>query len=648
MILRAPHVFIFGLLIFFLAKGLLVLGPSSALGIPRLGDDALVYLWKASPVSYAPQGSPALRDLGEQTRFATAGWENERITLRLFGHITPAFDPLLRACLSYTHDLRQAFTLIETLGVLLMGAAMGWLLYELVGAGAAGFGMMIMAFAILPNQGIYAFIPSTFALSGALILWAYLWRTNIAARPWIVLALALPLPWLHPIGKIYLALAPVIYWYRLGGGIPWSSPALLRVAGITAVALAGGWLMPLLVIQPTSGIMGGIDISSGFVNNVQMAQTLIWDPIVRKNLLWAALLILAIWGTLARRDALRSPIGPLLAGSVLLLILSFTFWLPGYPAELFSRFWVLVFLLTAGAAGRYAWRLSCLPGRSGLMGRIALILGLALATIHWSVQYVPETMNWRNEVLDEALLRKEFARIPEDTTLLYADTTVSMQASLLLGGQRLGAIAHTPPSPIQTKLIESRQPDFIVALADPRLNSLAEAKARHFSQRRLGLYFPHVSAFTLTRLEGVGSADARTIWLRLDGNAAARLTWQAKARDGSLLGQGEAAIDNGPIGLAIPPGSAALHVNCPDAPIWLTGMGAGAPRAGLDWPWNEGWRLEYTLRHKRKPPVIVDFTPAALLARAEAADLVPLVAPGNPVHADAGGLVFLRTRFRQP
>lgn len=640
-----------GMLIFLLAKLYLILPVTLALATPRTGDDALVYLWKGRlAATDAPERLPALRDIEMQRSLPETGdgdsaWMRSNVAQRTLGHMTPAYNPLAAMALKLAPDLRWAYALTELVGVVLMVIGIAWFLAELAGPAVAGLALMPMAFAILPNQGINSFIPSTMALSCSLILWAYLWRRGEKASAAGIGLAALVILGLHPIAKVYLALTPALYWVRLGRLQAWRSPAMLRLLLACGAAMVLILLLPKLVPSlrpPPSAIMGSVNLLAGFSGNLTAALGLITGHFLRENLLWVFAVGAGL--LLAPRVTLAQPLGWLFLGSVGTLLASLAYWLPGYPAELFSRLWVLVFLLGAAIGARYLLDPAPRVGR-----RVSIFISvilLCLSAAWWGIKYVPATMNGRNEVLVEPVLRQEFAAIPEGTTLLYAETNIALQAALLLDADRLGALAYPmlKGTGDLTRLLEERSPPILVAPSDVRLNSLSEARTRSFIGRRQGLHFEYVREFNLDRYNG---APLNSVWLRLDGAtaSAATLSWRALARDGTALARGNLTVVNGFLHLELPADTNALRVTLPDTPTWLAGVGSGAQGSRVLWPWREGWRLAYTLRHKNKPPVIIEFTPAALLARFDAQELALLVDPQQPVISDAGGLIFFRTRY---
>lgn len=642
-----------GMAVFLLAKLYLVILTTSALAIPRLGDDSLVYLWNGR-LAYTERADqiPALSDIAEQFDLqdgaANMGWMRSNVAQRtLPSKMTPSHSLLTSTALSITEDLRWAFAITELVGIGLMAAGMAWLLFEIAGPAAAGIALFAMAFAILPNQGIYSFIPSTFALSCSLILWAFLWRRSENASAIGTGLAALAILGLHPIAKLYVAITPALFWVRLGQWSAWRTPALWRITLACGLSISLALLLPLLfpsLRPPPSNIMGGLNVPDGALNNLDAVMGLAWDPVVKYNLPWAFMLAGAI--LFAPRLFLTWPHGVLTAGLIALLGVSLLFWLPGYPGELLSRIWVLFVLLTSAIGARFMLDQWAKPGLRQKLIKWMFVALMALSALVWIFKYVPTVMNWRTEVINERLVADELGSFSEGTTLLYAETNLAMQASLLLGADRLGAIAYPmlAGTPSLDGMIQQRRPAAIVLPPEPKLNSLAQAHYKWFLKRRQGLFSGVVSHFTVSRNQGMPLGDMH---LLVEGDVEP-MYWEATDATGKTIARGGMPWSYWPewVALSIPDTAEAVHFNLPDANGWILGVSAGAPKHKVYWPWETGWAMTYGIRGKSpEKNVRLEFSAQSLLAKVGAEELMPYADSQYPVQSDAGGLILMRTRF---
>jgi hypothetical protein len=204
---------ILGIGVFCLVRAASVLVPAGVLNIPRLGDDALIYLWKGALNREGyDAGLPAVRDILEQRHLADnppgpVSTMRGRVMGKVVGSPIPIYDFLTRLALSRNLRHKWAFALTELPGVVLMTAAFTGFLLHLFGEGAAGIGLALLAFAILPNQGIASFIPSALALSLSMLLWTYLLIRARHVRLLPVYAGAVLILGVHPIGWVYVLMA---------------------------------------------------------------------------------------------------------------------------------------------------------------------------------------------------------------------------------------------------------------------------------------------------------------------------------------------------------------------------------------------------------------------------------------------------------
>jgi hypothetical protein len=653
-LISSKQMFWLGMVVFLLAKLYLILPVTTALVTPRQGDDSLVYLWKGQLLFSNNQGQ-ALRDIEKQRQLLGEGidhevaWMRSNVIQRTQGHVTPTHSTLSAVALKLIPNLRWAYAVTELAGLVLMAAGFGWLLLEIVGPAAAGLAMVSLAFAALPNQGIHSFIPSTIAISCVLILWAYLWRRGERASPIVTGFVAFLILGIHPIAKAYVLLTPIIYWIRLNSWSAWRSRNLLYIASTCGLAILLFMLLPLLVPSlrpPPSEIMGGMSFGDGISKNLDAVLGLVWDPIIRFNLPWMLMLSGVILSS--PRSLYVYPFGILIVGLSLLLGSSLLFWLPGYPGELFSRFWVLFVLLTSGIGASFVLEHWNKTGHGWRLLKWLFVMSLVLSSLFWVLKYVPSKMNERTEVINESLVASEISSFPADDVLLYAETNVALQAALLLGADRLGAIAYPvlAGTPDLDALIQKRSPAAIILPPEPRLNSLAQARYKWFLKRRQGLFSGVISHFTISRNQGMPFGDLR---LLVEGDAEP-MHWEATDATGQTIARGKTPWPSGPtwIALDISETAEAVHFTLPNASGWVLGISEGIPKHKVYWPWETGWAMTYGIRGKSPDKnVRLEFSVRALLDAIDADELKPYVDPQHPVQSDASGLIFLRTRYEE-
>jgi hypothetical protein len=275
----------------------------------------------------------------------------------------------------------------------------------------------------------------------------------------------------------------------------------------------------------------------------------------------------------------------------------------------------------------------------------AFWITIIVSSITWVHKYTPTTMNWRNEVLSEKKIKATFAHLPVNATVLYTESSIALQASLMLGGENLGAVVYPmlKNSSSLEKIIAEKKPTTIVTPIDSRLNNLAEIRSKKFTKRRLGIFFPTNQRFTIYRNSGV---PLKKLWLKFQSDSHQEFNLEINFfKTGyELPSKKILAGKTTTTEIDVPDNVAYIEIECPDLPIWLTGFGSGTPQEQINWPWREGWSIKYQPNNNKKA-VTVSFDITGLLERVSATELLPLVNKSDPVISDDGGLVFLRSKY---
>ena len=651
---KGATLFLMGILIFFFAKAYLIIPVTFALNIPRTGDDALVYLWKGRLLTKQSSYMPALNDIKMQLNLPENNDPNlSRARSRVAGRtldntITPIHDALIAASLKIMPDIRWAYAVSELIGLILMTAGVGWFIYEISGPAIAGITLMSLSFASLPNQGIASFIPSTASLSCSLILWGYLWRSGEKFNKTITGISSLLILGLHPIAKVYLVLTPFIYWLRLNQLKAWRSPSMLRLISILGLAMTGLFIAQQILTNlhmPSLVSTGSVNLVQGFFYNMPAVLKFFNSSFVSYNILW----ILLIVNGLLLSSYIKFPLQLtlLMAGSIGALIISLFFNLPGYPAELFSRLWVLTFLIGSAYGAYYLISSKKISVNLSYFYAVICMGIFLLSGAWWLIKYVPDSMNGRNEIITESSIIQSFADMPKATSILYAEADISLQTALLLGAYKYGALVY--PMLKGTKdlprLIEEKRPQILIALPNSKLNSLSQARAKKFTKRIQGLSFEYVKELKIEREKGL-PLDKISLNFK-NVNTHAYLIWSAVGKDDRILANGKEKISNGQTMLALPAETKSLNVLLPEMPAWLNGISNSKKKLGRNWPWESGWRLSYNLRYKQKKEIFIDFSVLDILKQNNAEDLINYVNLNDPIISDEGGLIFIRTRFNQ-
>jgi len=652
----ARRLLILGVFLFLGAKLYLIGLPAVLLSTPRLGDDGLVYLWKGALVRTGYDTDlPAVRDILAQARraddpppFTLAA--RTRVMGKVAGSPVILFDLLTAFTLALDLPLKWAAALTELLGLLAFSVGCTRFLIVVVGEGAAGIALGLLAFAILPNQGIFSFIPSTVALALSLLLWSSLLSAR-PPHPLVALAGSAAIVGFHPVGQVYIGMGTVMYALARGS----LSNAFDRQARWLYAALALPVLLwrAVFILLPgatiAQGTLGHTSLLVGLAQNASAVGPLLIDPWVRKNV---ALVVILVAAAVRFRSTLLVGLSRV-AGPVLLtgLGISLVHVLPSYPGELFSRILVPTTILGAGLAGRgVLWSLN------SRIARRTAVIASGLVVVVSAVLWVNYTWHWihlRREVVLDDRIRAALEELPTGGTILYGETEIALLSCLLEGGQRFGAIAYPmlQNSMELDGLVQGRRPIVVVVPNFPELNSLAILRARHLVPRQHGLYLPAIDQaviraepghplrqlFVYVR-NGRGSFQVRVVVGGRDEASLREFSLDVPARFSGWLPVWRAAGGDR---------ATSLTFQLPNRSAWIEGVSIENPRTHVRWPWASNSTVTYHARGRRPEKTIsIQLSPRGLLAAYGAEALEPYIHKEDPVLSDESGLVFFRTVFQ--
>lgn len=632
------HSVLRGALLFFLAAKLLwVLAPAAVMGVPRLGDDALVYLWNgANSVVHPYTQSAAVQDIlrlrGETAATSDLDRARARVTMRTTGVSASPFALATGALLQTGLSHRAVFAWMEAFIALCLALGVTFCLRHVAGpAGTAG-ALALLALAILPNQGLHYLVPSVLTLSIGLVLWTVVLQQRGGAA--LVLLLAVLMLLVHPIGPVYVLVAAALVaakaiLHRRLGRAAWLHLAALGLSwplwrGILA---ASGASEP-----PTTGL-GGLSLSAVPVNVAGLLAHL--KSLALQQPVLAVLLVLGLAVAVIERK--RNGDAFVLAGVLLAVVLSTVLVdIPGYPGELPSRALIGLVIVCSGLGA--GWVLQRM--RRLAHPRRWVALGLVLA---WSLQ-APQfvtlafaNINSRHQIYDSALLQHEIAQLPDGAGVVWVDTDVALMGGLLAGAARL----HAAPYPMIggtasiTKALDGAAPVFVATTSPERLNGLSSVGAWSLQPRYYGYdlrRYRRVSVYArgdsglphFVRLQGADAAAARVT----SGPHACTVAPAASTQAGWYRIAG-----------CEPRGE--LHIAGAGERVQVTGLSMGPPDPARPWPWGQqGLRLRAEPRPDGDAAEVL-FDWSFLLGPQVAARLQSELGPLSLVSS-ASGIVWLK------
>lgn len=642
---HAQHVFILGISVYLLAKLYLLMVTYLPAGMARLGDDGLIYLWKGM-LAWMGDGLqyPGLKDVLDMENSLPPRHETRTAVSQLYtGTVRPLADLFYGLILKLGLSLKWSAFLSELSGLAVMTAGTAALLARLFGSAAAGIGLCLLAFAQFPNQGIYSYIPSTMALSLGMLWWAWLYRTT--PRPQTGFLIALAIASVHPAGKLYALLGILFHYVGRHFEIPRRPELALYAAMIGGMLAASLWpvLWPPFVL-PGQVLTGGLNLSPDYlVANGKEALKLLVDPVARKNWVLATLALMGL--TLFRNEIVDRRVGLIVLFVGGLCVAALAHELPTYPAELFSRLLVPTLILLAGVAG--AATIALHNRRTYGLRAVKWLLagGFLLQAVLWCWSHSFGKLNERTEVIDEPVLAIQLESLPSGTTILYPELDITVNSSFLLGGYRLRSFVYPilAGTPQLSEQLDARRPAILLAREPAALNTLALARVKSLTSRRLGFLLEDTAAI---RIESTAGRPITRLYLHIDnqhetftigvgaeGVQSRRITIPAYWRGWLQVWEGQP-VERIDLGL-------------PAANVWIDGISSD-PEKGFSWPWLEEMTVLWKMREgsgRKQRNYSQQFTPQALLESNHAVELIPWLHPERPFHAEGGGFVWLNTRY---
>lgn len=659
-----------GAALFLFAKLFMVWAQTSAMGMPRLGDDAFVHLWRAEQVgivgpldtlggklNFDARGMRDIRDFCAEPNVVDP--ESAQICARAADNtvvpdVKAGSSLLLHLATKLGLSLKWSYALYESLIVVLIAGGFALFLVRLYGPASAGVALALMAFLVLfPPQGLEQFIPSTLVIGLSTALLGIVATTSSPRTYLLCILAAAALGIFHPVALVFGVGIVMLGFLSLVRG----RHAKLAWGGLIFSALAAAVLV-LASETLRSAIVEAV--STNFVQNLSDNAAALprrMAIFAEKNWGFAAAFVAALAASLALR---RRPSWPVLAcGGVLILLLAgsllhktifFTF---DIPLDLFARLFVVFSVLACGFIAKTIIDLLWQRPLWGKPCALVLIAAAILPSAFVSYDTLFFNMNLRSQVVNERALRQAIDRLPADTTIAYAELDLSLDAAFLAGAYRLGAIplGGLPEGRLLT-VLEERRPQAMILPDFQPLNYLASIRSPSFETRRHG--FPSREIDTVAVSLPTGAL--RSVYLLVEnvGTEGVVITpavvTEARRRvqlPALFIGPGEkkwvqaSAADLGTI--------RAMFFNLNGPGLWVLGASVDEPaRPGVNWPWDS--RAQF-LWHARGTPANkisgLTFDPLRLLEEWRA----PLPYDDGPltqdlrVLSDDSGLVLLQTRY---
>lgn len=353
-------VLLIGLVVWTCAQGYLLLTPLWLRSLPPEPDDVLPYIVRTARLTECWSSEcPALKDLREQLLRSRAGREtgpHRAWAATTFGLHRPLFSAVLILVNQFSPDLTTAYKIMSSFAPLFFGAAFAYLLTVLWGRRAAGVGLILLAFKVFPDAGLYFLVPSNMAMGLAVFLWARV-ISRKGAAPVALTVGSVAVIAAHPIGVVYAVIGCGMALVLRGSSLRG------RALGRTALLAAG----LLMVIAVTAYLVGlGIYLralsplallTQGAASVFEVARKIM---LIKEGLIGSIPLFFAAIGlgflTVSGQD--RTTIAKVLMVPCLFLVAGL-FYPPRQPGDVFLRMWIPVLVILYGAIGQaLCWSLA--------------------------------------------------------------------------------------------------------------------------------------------------------------------------------------------------------------------------------------------------------------------------------------------------
>lgn len=351
-------VFVIGLALFFAGQLSLAVIPMVNRTVPVEADDAYSFIVKAVQLSECIQEECAgLNNLKEQVSpFSSDPFLRGirgRVEFRVFNFYAPLHSAILALLKEVVGSWELAYNAIIIAGVLLFGFAIAYWFFTLFGAGAAGYGLIILSVVTFRGHGINDIVPWNLSLALTILVWAKILRSG-PDNFWSLVLLFVPILALHPIGRVFAIMSLFLYGIMLAKGNFNKRRVILTVL-IGLVLLGAAVILPRVIPEPNRPFPNYIQTVSGASDNLVPAVQLIVQWAGHFHSIPAAILLIFI-GWLSARTINLQRIQAM--SLVLLLGLAGGLMYSDPGILLFERMWIPAAIFGFGLVGQAIWLFS--------------------------------------------------------------------------------------------------------------------------------------------------------------------------------------------------------------------------------------------------------------------------------------------------
>lgn len=653
------HLLILGMFLFFSLRFSSILMQTAAMGGPRLGDDALVHLWRGHQINTTGIYDAYLSDTSSKPELLRSIYQTcideysyviesqvaicKRMNARFYAPSPlPLANVVMALVLKAGLPLKWTFAAFEAiaLGALTIGIAV--LLSRLFSADSAGIALIILSTVTMPgSQGIHQYIPSVMALGLSMIAWGLVLSESHFYKKLIMCLWFLPLATVHPVSIVIGTGAVLSSFIEQKSTFALSFRRFIPVIGV-GVAFA-------IVVVMTGAIGAGFHDNASWkilenakVNISQLPSFIIY--FFSANLVFATLIIPTLW--LSRQDSLHSArrmLAVLAFISALTLFYITTSFTHQFPLDLFSRVFVIVVVIAAGFVAhgilklcmKYQVRYHVIaPGIAALLATFSVPI--------WQ-QTITDNVNGRREIISTTEIKSFFGSSEKEIRkVLFSDPDFDVAAFLLADvGNVEGVISPVLPPSVVEKVLEAKAVDLVVLPFSRRFNVLSELQVRGLHARKIGI---PAQVVDIVRLDNFATPVDK-VWLQISAREVVNIEHigymdmlgNTKSHDNIHIDAGDGTPEWVTINFGEPVRKISLVLS--GGNYFVTGILFHAPTRLINWPWEDSAELTFRYRNSEYGKRLV-FRPSAFWEDNGISNVEHLLR-GYRVASDSSGFVLL-------
>lgn len=621
--------------------------------VPRLGDDALMYLSKGK-LFFTPnyEHSPLKTSILDQFNNATEGdssletikW---RITNQVTGNLYLLSEPILGAIQIFPLSSKWQFAIYESCVALILSLALLYFWTSFFSPVETSLAFLSLSFVLLPVQGLHYFVPSILTFSAALALLTYVINNRSSPKCRILFPTVFFVCGLHLLAKAYLvvislALAILVFFEKKNK----KNLTIFIIASLLSFFL---WELLIrysglfnLPINPRTDV-GAYTFSESLKLNLLPA----WNQLI-ENITRYPMFILPGIGYISFGffKNLKKPAYAVFIASVLILSASLLHFFRNYPAEIFFRMYSLFFVSAIAFTGKFFEKIYL---KKWLRFSFIFLFSVNIffAAKSWSV-FMYDNMNGRPGVFLEENISPVFSQLKDlKKSIVYLETEIALRLSMLYGAENLPAVVF--PAIVNEHELEEVLnrvlPSVAVAPNYDAVYSLAFNGSWVPAARKVGYIFRDLDHL---KMSCTPLCIPKDIWLYIENGASAfsLLVTLEEGKKSTTTQLNISKKQKGWVPLEQISSSTTPHqvqhiiLSAKNQKAWLTGLSIGPPEKHLMWPWDKGIKLSSQYRKSHRTFQSVDFSTSAFLDYWKASSLKPLIKNAR-VISDDSGLVFI-------